>query len=195
MNVTAVLRLGMGISAALTMATGCEEARPPVAPTEPVPVASSAPTSPSTTDVGADPNVDLLSVHGEMPAGGGLPDGGLWGTSTVERTSLRQGLVKVNGRLPPEIVMRIGRMNFGRFRVCYEKGGDPTLSGTVTTKFVIQSNGSVKDAKSESSDLKNASVVDCVARQFGNLAFPPPEGGVVTVEYPVLFSPGNAAKQ
>jgi hypothetical protein len=33
-----------------------------------------------------------------------------------------------------------------------------------------------------------ANVVSCVVRGFGNLSFPPPEGGIVTVQYPISFS-------
>ena len=33
--------------------------------------------------------------------------------------------------------------------------------------------------------------VACVVRGFGNLSFPQPEGGIVTVVYPIIFSPGD----
>jgi len=32
-------------------------------------------------------------------------------------------------------------------------------------------------------------VTSCVVRQFGNLSFPQPEGGIVTVVYPITFTP------
>jgi hypothetical protein len=30
-----------------------------------------------------------------------------------------------------------------------------------------------------------------VVRGFGNLSFPQPEGGMVTVVYPIMFNPGD----
>ena len=39
----------------------------------------------------------------------------------------------VSGRLPPEVIQRIVRQNFGRFRLCYENGlrNNPNLQGRV----------------------------------------------------------------
>jgi hypothetical protein len=33
--------------------------------------------------------------------------------------------------------------------------------------------------------------VDCVVGEFGKLQFPAPEGGMVTVVYPIMFNPGD----
>ena len=41
------------------------------------------------------------------------------------------------------------------------------------------------------SDLPDQGVVGCVVRGFGNLSFPQPEGGIVTVVYPIIFNPGD----
>ena len=46
----------------------------------------------------------------------------------------------------------------------------------------------------ETQILKPATVVvSCVVRGFGNLSFPQPEGGIVTVVYPIIFNPGEAS--
>jgi hypothetical protein len=99
----------------------------------------------------------------------------------------------VNGRLPPEVISRIVRANMGRFRTCYENGlrTNPNLQGKVTTKFVIDRSGAVSSAADGGSDLPDRQVVQCVVRGFGNLSFPQPEGGVVTVSYPIVFNPGS----
>ena len=49
---------------------------------------------------------------------------------------LRQGATQVNGRLPPEVIQRIVRQNFGRFRLCYENGlrNNPNLQGRVSVQ-------------------------------------------------------------
>jgi hypothetical protein len=96
---------------------------------------------------------------------------------------------QVNGRLPPEVIQRIVRQNHGRFRLCYEAGlkDRPELEGRVATKFVIGRDGAVAMASEDASDLP-ASVSACVVRAFSALSFPQPEGGIVTVVYPLVFS-------
>lgn len=37
--------------------------------------------------------------------------------------------------------------------------------------------------------MTDRDVVECVLRAFSGLSFPAPEGGSVTVSYPLLFSP------
>jgi hypothetical protein len=99
---------------------------------------------------------------------------------------------KITGRLPPEVIQRIVRQSFGRFRVCYEDAlrGNPSLEGRVSVKFVIDRQGSVSMAADAGSDLADAGVVSCVVRGFSALSFPEPEGGIVTVVYPLVLSPG-----
>ena len=105
--------------------------------------------------------------------------------------SIRAGAVQVNGRLPPEVIQRIVRQNFGRLRLCYETGlrKAPDLHGRVAVKFVIDRAGSVTSAADGGSDLPDATVVACIVRAFGSLSFPQPEGGIVTVVYPFVFTP------
>ena len=106
--------------------------------------------------------------------------------------SMRQGDATVRGHLPPEVVQRIVRQNYGRFRQCYENGlrANPNLSGRVTARFVIAREGSVSSVQNGGSDLPDASVVSCVVSAFYGLSFPTPEAGIVTVSYPIMFSPG-----
>lgn len=46
---------------------------------------------------------------------------------------------EVSARLPPEVIQRVVRANFGVMRRCYEDGlrSDPWLMGRVITRFVI----------------------------------------------------------
>ena len=103
------------------------------------------------------------------------------------------GATQVSGRLPPEVIQRIVRQNFGRFRLCYENGlrNNPNLQGRVTVKFIIDRSGAVSMTADGGSDIPDGSVVGCVVRGFGNLSFPQPEGGMVTVVYPIMFNPGD----
>jgi hypothetical protein len=96
---------------------------------------------------------------------------------------------EVKGRLPPEVVRRIVRANFPRFRLCYEQGlkRDAKLAGGVTTKFTITKDGAVTKVASAGGTLVDAGVRDCVTGVFKTLSFPEPEGGVVDVTYPIAF--------
>jgi hypothetical protein len=125
--------------------------------------------------------------------GFGNGHGRLGGAHQTRSPSIRQGATQVNGRLPPEVIQRIVRQNFGRFRLCYENGlrTNPNLQGRVAVKFVIDRSGAVSTASDGGSDLPDQSVVSCVVRGFNNLSFPQPEGGIVTVAYPIIFNPGD----
>lgn len=111
----------------------------------------------------------------------------------VKSPPLHEGITQVNGRLLPEIIQRTVRQSFGRFRLCYQNAlrDNPSLQGRVTVKFIIDRTGSVQLAADGGSDLPAGKAVECVVRGFGNLSFPQPEGGVVTVVYPILFTPGD----
>ncbi|HEY6079807.1 MAG TPA: AgmX/PglI C-terminal domain-containing protein [Polyangiaceae bacterium] len=111
---------------------------------------------------------------------------------TTRGPSIRpNGNTVVTGRLPPDVIQRIVRQNYGRFRACYEVGlrSNPNLEGRVTARFVIGSDGAVSNV-SAGGDLPDAQVKSCVASAFYGLSFPTPEGGIVTVNYPIMLTPG-----
>jgi hypothetical protein len=128
---------------------------------------------------------------GGFPGGGGV---GLWAVGRPS-PSLKQGKVEVETGLPPEVVQRIVRQNYGRFRLCYENGlrSNPTLGGSVKTSFTIKSDGSVADAKDAGGDLADKAVHACIVRGFGNLTFPEPEPKKsIKVTYEVNLTPPPA---
>lgn len=99
--------------------------------------------------------------------------------------------VNVSGRLPPEAIQRTVRQNHGRLRVCFERGVSATgmqLGDRVTVQFVIARDGSVSSVQALS-DAGNSTLASCVASAFAGISFPQPEGGTVSVRYPVLFTP------
>lgn len=125
--------------------------------------------------------------------GFGSGHGRLGGSHRTKPPQVRMGATTVNGRLPPEVIQRIVRQNYGRFRLCYENGlrNNPNLQGRVAVRFVIGRDGSVSNVANGGSDLPDPSVVQCVIRAYYGLSFPQPEGGIVTVVYPIMFSPGG----
>jgi len=118
--------------------------------------------------------------------------GRVGGEHKIKVPSVRSPSSTVSGHLPPEVVQRIVRQNYGRFRQCYESGlhANPNLTGRVTARFVIGREGSVTNVQNGGSDLPDSGVVTCVMSAFYALSFPTPEAGIVTVSYPIMFSPG-----
>ena len=100
---------------------------------------------------------------------------------------------KPGGSLPPEVIQYNVRTHYGVFRSCYESGlgRNPQLQGRITVRFVIDPDGLVRHVESEGSDLPDPKVIECVVAEYKNLTFPHPEGGIVTVVYPIMFSPGD----
>jgi hypothetical protein len=124
--------------------------------------------------------------------GFGSGHGRLGGSHRTKTPQVRMGATQVSGRLPGEVIRRIVRQNFGRFRLCYEQGlgRNPNLEGRVTVRFVIGRDGAVSNVSNGGSDLPDSSVVSCVVKAFYGLSFPKPEGGIVTVSYPIMLQPG-----
>lgn len=120
--------------------------------------------------------------HGRLP-----------GDHKAKAPSMTPGSTTLTGRLPREVVQRVIRQSFGRFRACYEGGlrNNPTLAGRVAVRFVIGRDGAVANVGNGGSDLPDSAVVSCVVRSFSGLSFPAPEDGIVTVVYPLTFSPGQ----
>jgi len=132
-------------------------------------------------------------------AGSGLGQGVGWGKDhlghgnhQVRLPHMRPGATVVSGRLPPEVIQRIVRQNYGRFRCCYEQGlsHNPNLEGRIQVRFIIGRDGSVSNVQNGGSDLPDSGVVGCVIGAYYGLSFPQPEGGIVTVAYPIMFQPG-----
>ena len=133
----------------------------------------------------------LFCDHGVVPSRDPLdaPAG-----STSRRSPRPLGKAEVSGRLPPEVIQRIVRANFKSLRSCYDKAlkRDSTLQGRVLVRFVIGRDGSVT-AVSAGSDIPDEEVKECVTKVFYTLRFPQPEGGIVTVSYPIEFLPDDGA--
>lgn len=95
----------------------------------------------------------------------------------------------VAGGYPKEVVQRIVRANFPRFRQCYELGlrTDPELKGSVVTKFIIDQTGAVENVSFAGGTMSDSKVSACVVSTFGMLSFPSPENGKALVTYPIAF--------
>lgn len=137
----------------------------------------------------------LPPVRGTGDGAGGFGYGGsigrLSGEHLVHVPRIRTMPVTVDGRFPVEVVQRIVRQQYGRFRLCYEKAllRKPDLSGRITVRFVIERDGSVSNPSRGPSTINDDEFANCIVRAFSGLAFPQPDGGKLIVTYPMTFEP------
>ncbi|HEX7668589.1 MAG TPA: AgmX/PglI C-terminal domain-containing protein, partial [Polyangiaceae bacterium] len=109
--------------------------------------------------------------------------------------SPEQGLITsgVKGRLAPELIQVGVHENYAKLRACYEAGlgRSATLQGKVEVRFKIELDGKVSSAETtKETTLADPEAVECMLGVYRSLAFPNPDGGTVTVLYPIVFSPG-----
>jgi tetratricopeptide (TPR) repeat protein len=122
---------------------------------------------------------------------GAIGAGRLGGSHTASNLKVRWGTFEVRGKLPQEVVQRIVRQNFGRFRLCYEQAlaRNPNLQGNLGIKFVIDQSGTVGNARPNGAGgITDASMRACVAAAHDSLSFPAPESGTVVVTETLGFS-------
>lgn len=128
-----------------------------------------------------------------LACGGGTASQSATSTSAAPSASAS---APVAGRLPPEVIQRIVHENAAGFQQCYEDAAknSPNIHGRTSTRILIDRTGHV----SISSDLGSegtlpAEVGKCVAEHFEKLVFPAPEGGTLTVVYPLIFGKSEAS--
>jgi hypothetical protein len=139
---------------------------------------------------------DALSTIGLRISAGGLAlmmltACGANGSGAGAATTTRSGAERVAGRLPPPLVQSIVRARYPLFQKCYGAGlgRDPQLEGRIQVRFVIVRDGSVSHVATDSSTLLDSEVLGCVLREFYQLRFPEPDGGMVTVVYSLILTP------
>lgn len=107
----------------------------------------------------------------------------------VPRNSLRLKRISttVSAGLPREVVDRILRQHFARFRQCYANAQHPANKGQVTLSFDIGRSGTVTSMAASTADVA-ASTGICMGNATRALSFPRPEGqGAVKVRVTIGF--------
>jgi hypothetical protein len=99
---------------------------------------------------------------------------------------------QTSGYLDKTAIDSVVKARMGNYRRCYQRElqRNPSLSGRVVMRFVIDGAGQVGSVVVKASELGNTAVEDCLADELGQTTFPKPQGGAVTVSYPFLFSSG-----
>jgi len=105
------------------------------------------------------------------------------------------GAATIVGGLPAEVIQRIVRQYYGRFRLCYENGlrNNPNLQGRVTIRFLIGTDGKLQGPAQvdKRTTLPDNKVNSCIKAAFQQLRFPQPKQGTVRVSYPIILTPAS----
>jgi hypothetical protein len=170
----------------------------PAVMTAPPSMATSAATPAPTPTMSATPPASASADPGPG-IGLGDPLAGLGSPKNPRKAplpTLKTSDLKIDGGLPPEVVQRIVRQQYGRFRKCYEdaKKADPKLgAGVVGVEFTIDKSGAVSGAKETGSTLKDAALGACFVDVYSKLSFPAPEGNKpAKVTIPAMMTPMHA---
>jgi hypothetical protein len=105
------------------------------------------------------------------------------GTKGAKVPSVRIGAEATRG-IPIDVIRRILRQNYGRYRECYKTGikRRPDLHGEVMVRFVIERDGSTSNARDGGSTLPDVPVIRCMINSVGGLSFPKAEGSWAAAE-------------
>jgi hypothetical protein len=100
-------------------------------------------------------------------------------------------LLPKSGKLDPVHIQTVVRGAAPDMRRCYEAGlaRNSSLQGRVTTRFVVGADGKVDSVSTPDNSLPDCDAVACIREIFGRLQFERPNGGPVTVVYPLIFDP------
>jgi len=98
-------------------------------------------------------------------------------------------------RSPPspsyaELIRAAVRAEGRTLRRCYRDmlKKDPSHYGTMTVRFVVQADGSARDAVVDFSTLPSPALEACVLEVFNRVTFPPAPQPEFTVRYPFVFT-------
>jgi hypothetical protein len=98
---------------------------------------------------------------------------------------------RASARLAPELIQQLIRAHYPQIQDCYSEGlgRNAKLAGKVVMRFVIERDGRVRKVETDpSTTLPDQLVLSCVQGVFAKLRFAEPQGGIVTVVYPLALS-------
>jgi len=127
--------------------------------------------------------------------GFGSGHGRMAGAHRVAPPHVRMGATSVSGRVPPETIQASVRRHLPRVRACYEAAlrRSPNAGGRVAARFIIGRDGNVSTVSFDNPAGFDAATIACMAAAFRRMSFPRPDGGIVTVVYPLVFSRDGAS--
>jgi TonB family protein len=138
-------------------------------------------------------SLGTIGLIGRGSGSGYGTGGGGFGGRGKRVPAVRHAKAEVKGSLDKDIIRRIVRAHINEVRYCYNKllVKEPTAEGKVTVSFTIDATGKVSASSVADNTTGNDDVAECIAKAVKRWTFPRPTGGgVVTVSYPFVLSPG-----
>jgi TonB family protein len=138
-------------------------------------------------DLGSPLRLGGIGLNGGPP--GRQPDPSLRKTESVSPPP--PDIDSPEGTIDKELIHRIVREHLGQMRYCYEQllPRMPNLSGRVTVKWHVTSQGIVDESEVVSSTAQTPELGSCVAGRVRTWRFPPAKQATAgfTVTYPFVF--------
>ncbi len=131
----------------------------------------------------------LAAAQFEGPVGAGVTWQMLVSGARVVR--MKEVGTDIQGRLPPELILRIVRARFPAIRACYETllRQDAGAQGLLRIEFIIDEKGTPTRLDTKGS-VFDADTAACMKKVFAAMEFPEPEFSKVLVRYPIEFTAG-----
>lgn len=169
-----VSRWSAGVLLGCTFLPGCSE---------PPPATKASASNTATTMAATPPTASASAAPGDRPD---------FERKRSAGPKARPGAAQITGDILHESVHRAIRESLPSLVGCYQDGlkKNAQLKGKVIFSFTIDASGAAKDVKPDP-DMKDKDVIDCATRIVSGLSFGKPKAGMVTVRYPILFSPGD----
>lgn len=97
------------------------------------------------------------------------------------------------GKVDKASLESVFRRRMSAIQTCYQQAlkVNPNLAGKVTIRFTIGTAGTVTDISVADNSTGDSSVGACIIQKVRTWPFPAPEGGAVTVVFPVLLQTGG----
>ena len=104
------------------------------------------------------------------------------------------GVAQVQGGLSSDVVTRVVRQSFARFRACYEMGlmRNAALAGRMNVRFVVDQSGEVVAVRDGGSSFADGNLTACVLSVVRSMRFPGAASGLATANVPLTFRPAEA---
>jgi hypothetical protein len=151
------------------------------------------PPPPAATAAAASAKPEATAASSAAPATSAAPAASGSAAPAGFPGQIRMGSAQVVGKLRTDLVNRVVRKEFGRFKACYQAAlaRNPATSGRVVVKFSIDKLGMVTKSAPGQTDVSDPELVDCAAKAFLGMSFPQPDDGNVQVAFPIIFTPAQ----
>ncbi|MBQ8037665.1 MAG: TonB family protein [Proteobacteria bacterium] len=115
--------------------------------------------------------------------------------AVTPRSKVKFKVPEVVGGIDKRIIQKVTRQHSGELRTCYseELETKPTLTGSLTLQWTINTSGSVSTVEIKERDMSYKNIrnfENCLVTTIRHWRFPAPKGGhPVKVTYPIEFEP------